>query len=504
MMQDLEGLLFRAAGAVTVALLIELLLRRIVRRLPLHLTRLLVEQDASHPDPAVRRAIDLAILPVEVALWVAVVWFVTEELPVLHAARDSVVRALAMGLAMPLFATAERSYTIVDLLALPIVLGVLWIVVNAITRLVESRWILGGTMQHGGQRTVGMLVRYALTFLGTVIVLQAWGIDVRTLAIAGSVLGVGIGFGLQNLANNFVSGLVISLERPIKPGDYVRIGEFQGTVERIGARSTEIVTSDLVSILVPNSKLLEQEVVSWTHGDPTCRITVAVGVAYGSNVALVRRALIEAARSHPRVIADRPPDVDLASFGDSALNFELDVWIREPRLQNEIISDLNFRIEAAFRRHGIEIAFPQRDLRLRSPELAELVMALTQRHFTSDELAAARASLDAAQDAGTPIEDAAAASSTSTWTDAALDALIERMRGPEGVPILDRRHRLRLYPRCFTGRDAVSWLARSEGIARDRAVELGRLLIERNLVHHVLDEHTFHDDTLFYRFRADD
>lgn len=504
-MEDLRALVVRAVAAVAAAVLVTWLLRLVARRLPLLLTRRLTGADASHPDPALRRIVGIAVLPLEVALWLGVAWYVTERLPALHAAREATVSGAKMALTMPLFTMGERGYALLDLLALPVVLGVLWLVIGAFTRMVESRWLRAGGLQHGGQETAGMLLRYVLTGLGTLVVLQAWGIDVRTIAIAGSVLGVGIGFGLQNLANNFVSGLVISLERPIKPGDYVRVGEFQGTVERIGARRTEILTNDRVSILVPNSKLLEQEVVSWSHGDPTCRITVKVGVAYGCDVRLVRRVLIEAAQSHPLVLADPRPDVDLASFGDSALNFELDVWIREPRVQNEIVADLNYRIEAAFRRHAIEIPFPQRELRLRSPELNELVTALTRRHFSADELAAARAALESVQANGA-VEDESMLQlpGERLWDDAALCALAARMHGPSGVEIVDRRHRLRLYPRCFVGHEAVAWMVREEGLGREQAVQVGRLLVERNLLHHVLDEHTFQDDALFYRFRADD
>jgi hypothetical protein len=285
----------------------------------------------------------------------------------------------------------------------------------------------------------------------------------------------------------------------------VRVGEFQGTVERIGARSTEILTNDRVSILVPNSKLLEQEVVSWTHGDPTCRLTAKVSVAYGSHTASVRRALLEAARRHPLVIPDRAPSVNLASFGTHALDFELEVWTREPRRQRGILSELNFLIEEIFRQRGIEIPFAQHDLRLRSPELAELVTALTRRHFSADELAAARAALSAVQagepDGDEPADDAAG---ERGWSEAALHALVERMRGRDGVARLDRRYRLRLYPCCFVGHEAVDWLVRCEGLTRDQAVSVGRLLIERNLLHHVLDEHTFHDTARFYRFRRDE
>jgi small-conductance mechanosensitive channel len=122
------------------------------------------------------------------------------------------------------------------------------------------------------------------------------------------VLGVGVGFGLQHLANNLVSGLVIGIERPIKPGDFVTFGEFRGTVARIGARCVEIVTRDRVSILIPNSRFLEHEIVNWSHGDPTCRLQVPVGLAYGSDVATVRGALLDAAarRRLPRLRRQRP------------------------------------------------------------------------------------------------------------------------------------------------------------------------------------------------------
>jgi hypothetical protein len=260
-----------------------------------------------------------------------------------------------------------------------------------------------------------------------------------------------------------------------------------------------------VSILVPNSKLLEQEVVSWTHGDPTCRLTAKVSVAYGSHTASVRRALLEAARRHPLVISDRAPSVNLASFGTHALNFELEVWTREPRRQSDILSELNFLIEEIFRQRGIEIPFAQHDLRLRSPELTELVAALARRHFSEGELAAARAALSTAQ-ASEPDGDESADDTRGDrgWSEAGLASLVERMRGRDGVPRLDRRHLLKLYPCCFVGREAVDWLVRCEALTRDQAVSVGQLMVERNLLHHVLDEHTFHDDALFYRFRSDD
>jgi small-conductance mechanosensitive channel len=497
----------RAAVALALAGLAYWGLRRLGQRLPLALTRHALGSGAAHPDPALGRAVGLALLPVEIGLWLGVGWYATEQLPVLRAGRTAVVGAVAMAFTMPLFTMNERGYSALDLLALPALLGVLWVGVSAATRLVQSRLLRATGMVHGAQETWGMLLRYAATLLGGLVILQAWGVDVRTLAIVGSVLGVGIGFGLQNLANNFVSGIVLGLERPIKPGDYVRVGEFQGTVERIGARSTEIVTREHVSILVPNAKFLESEVVNWSHGDPRCLVGIEVGVAYGSDVRAVRAALLEAARSHPDVLAEPPPNVELRRFGESAIDFELEVWTRDPRGQQDLRSDVGYRIEAALRHHGVTIPFPQRDLHLRSPELAELLVALGRRHFSEEELAAARARVRAAAGAngqGPDVAALAAEIGPRVWDDAALDALLGRMREPGGLEVADRRHLLTVYPRCFVGREAVDWMERREGLVREEAVRVGQKLVERGAIHHVLDEHPFRDGNFFYRFHADE
>ncbi len=494
--QVLVALLLAAAGHWGLA--------RLRRRLPLLLTRRALGRPAPHPDPAFRRAVVLGLLPLEVGIWVGVGWYASDRFAGLAAARDGLVHAVARGLEMPLFTMNDRGYSLLDLLALPAVIAALWLAMGAATRLVQSRLAAAG-VENAAHGTWGMLVRYGGTLLGALLVLQLWGVDVRTLAIVGSVLGVGLGFGLQNLANNFVSGLVITLERPIKPGDYVKVGEFQGTVAGIGARSTEIVTGDRISILVPNSKFLESEVINWSHGNPIARLTVPVGVAYGSDVRAVRAALVEAARGHPRLLEDRVPRVALRGFGDSALLFELVVWSDEPGVQEETVSDLNYRIEGALRRHGIEIPFPQRDLRLRAPELGAVVAALARRRFSEAELDAVRAEL--AQRTASNGDGANVAEvdpGQHVWDAAALARLVERMHGPGGLVIADRRHHLALYRRCFVGREAVDWLVAREGLTRDEAVRLGQRLVEHGLVHHVLDEHPFRDAPFFYRFRADE
>jgi hypothetical protein len=306
---------------------------------------------------------------------------------------------------------------------------------------------------------------------------------------------VGIGFGLQNIANTFVSGLLLSLERPIKPGDWVNVGQFTGTVVRIGARSTQIRTSDHVTILVPNARLLENEVVNWSHGDPTSRVRIPVVVDGATGAGRARRALVEIATGHPDVLADPPPHVRLKDFDGGDLRLELRVWVRDPRVQSRVKSDLRFRIVAAFRRHGIGLQSEQREVRLHAPGLEGLARAWAAETVPGERLPAIPPPPEA-NGASAEDEDLG----PRAWS---LDRLLDvarRMRATDGVVIRDRRHLFSVHPACFVGREAVDWLADREGLSRDEAVTLGAVLVERGLVRHVLDEHGFEDAHLFYRF----
>lgn len=443
------------------------------------------------------------------ARWVAqwallggVAFYASEKWPALMQARDGFAQLVSSSFMAPLVRMGERAYSAIDLLEVPLLLVALWIGVSLSMRVVRGQVARVFGLPGGAETALGLL-RYALTGVGAIVVLQASGFDVSSLAIFGGVLGVGIGFGLQNITSNFVSGVLLSFERPIKPGDYVSLGELSGTVLRIGARATQIQTPDHVTIVVPNSRFLEAEVVNWSHGDPLCKLHAPVGVAYGSDVARVRQALLEAARGAPKVLADPRPSADLEGFGDSALLFDLEVWTRSPQDQNEILSALRYRIEASLRRHAIEIPFPQRDLRLRSPELERALDAWTRREFPEPTRAATAAS----PTVPSPLDLAFSSEmdrAPDLWTDAEIETLAQRMRAPGGVAIGDRRHRLSVYPRCLVGAEAVRWMVDVIGATHSEAIALGRRLVAQKLLHHVLDEHDFEDAPLFYRFRADE
>lgn len=437
----------------------------------------------------------------KVLLWTGVALWASERLPALMQARDELLALVSASFMAPLVRMGERAYSALDLLKLPLLLAALWAGVNLLMRGLRRQLARVGAQGASGADTFATLARYALTGIGALVILQASGFDVSTLAIFGGVLGVGIGFGLQNVTSNFVSGVLLAFERPIKPGDFVSLGELSGSVLRIGARSTWIQTPDHVTILVPNSRFLEGEVVNWSHGDPVCKLHARVGVAYGSDVARVRRALLEAAHGAPKVLADPRPTADLEAFGDNALLFDLEIWTRDPEAQHEILSALNYRIESSLRRHGIVVPFPQRDLHLRSPELLRIVEAWGRRAFP--ELADARAAATPAPasseiETGPEIDRAPA-----LWTDAEVAELARRMRAADGVRIEDRRHHFTVHRRCFVGSEAVRWLVERVGLTHSEALTLGRRLVDQKLIQHVLGEHGFEDAHLFYRFSAD-
>ncbi len=252
------------------------------------------------------------------------------------------------------------------LLLIAMLVGVFWLSSHT-KRFLFNRFLVNSGLNRSLQYALSQIISNIVLVIGLLIVLTQTGINLGALAVFAGAIGVGIGVGLQGIASNFISGLVILAERPISIGDRVEVGDKGGTVRRIGARATVIVTNDNISIIVPNSKFIEDPVTNWTYGDPRVRFRIPVGVAYGSDIDKVREALIAAGREHPNTLAEPAPNVFLSEFGDNSINFELVVWSSEmsgrPRRYK---SDLNFAIERKLREAGIEIPFPQRDLHIRS------------------------------------------------------------------------------------------------------------------------------------------
>ncbi len=232
-----------------------------------------------------------------------------------------------------------------------------------------STGFLRGRMQARGinPNAVQLISRayliIALAILG-IITLDLLSVPLTAFAFVSGAVAIGVGFGAQNIINNFISGWILMWERPIKIGDFLELGDVRGTVEAINTRSTRIRRVDGVHLLVPNSQLLENTVTNWTLMDNLVRTAVRVGVAYGSDVRLTEKLIAQAAQEHPDVLQEPGCAVIFDDFGDSALVFELNFWVHASteRGLRMIRSDLRFRIDALFREHDLVIAFPQRDV----------------------------------------------------------------------------------------------------------------------------------------------
>jgi len=219
----------------------------------------------------------------------------------------------------------------------------------------------------GTQFTFRRITHYLIMIVGAVVAFQFVGIDLSGLAVIFGLLSVGVGFGLQNVTSNFVAGLILLFERPIRVGDRISVGDEEGNVVAINMRSTTIRSLNNITIIIPNSEFISSNVINWSHGDPKIRLEIPVGVSYGSDLETVLKALREVAQEHPEVLDDPKPDVLLTSFGDSSWDMLLRAWIADPQRHPTIRSELNCAIVHKFREYNIEIPFPQRDLHVRSP-----------------------------------------------------------------------------------------------------------------------------------------
>ncbi|MDY6941717.1 MAG: mechanosensitive ion channel [Pseudomonadota bacterium] len=276
-------------------------------------------------------------------------------------------------LTTPLFEISETPVTSLGLLRFLIVLVIAWL---------ASRAVRAGIMKLAQRRdgssssavfTLSRVLHYLILFVGGMIALSSLGIDVTKLALIATALSVGIGFGLQNLINNFVSGIILMFERSLKVGDFIELQSgVSGEVRELNMRSTVVTTNDNVDIVVPNSEFVSGRVTNWTMREAFRRVHVPFGVAYGSDKDVVKKAALEAAAATPHTLRSsdtrRQPQVWLTGFGDSSLDFELVVWLTPDAVKRPaaVAAAYTWELETALHKYGIEIPFPQRDLHIRS------------------------------------------------------------------------------------------------------------------------------------------
>ena len=267
----------------------------------------------------------------------------------------------------PLVTLGESDVSLVSLFKFASILCLVFVAERLLRRVLVQRFLRRTHLQPSMQYGISKIGGYLFIAVGFYIALKFVGIDLSSLAFVAGAIGVGLGFGLQNVLSNFISGVIILAERPIAIGDRVEQGEVAGLVMKISLRSTTIVTNDNISIIIPNSDFITQKVTNWSYGDPKVRLRVPVGVAYGTDPQKLKQLLLEVAREHPSVLREPAPEVFFSGFGDSSLNFELGVWTAEMTSKpRRFRSELNFAIERKLRENQVEIPFPQRDLHLRS------------------------------------------------------------------------------------------------------------------------------------------
>lgn len=343
-------------------------------------------------------AAQIVIGLIRMIIWLLAFVYISRLFPQTRQLGRDFWNSLIYTLFSDIFSIGDSGYSILDFLILIGLLIGLVFFARTLRTLLQSRVLSLTGLSLAAQDTIALITNYTIIFIGAIVLLQIWGLDITSLTVFAGVLGVGIGLGIQGIAKEFVSGLVLIFERPIQVGDFVEVGELMGTVERISVRSTEIRTLDRISVILPNSRFLESEVINWSHRSPISRLKLPVGIAYGSNLTDAETALLKAAQEHREVLSYPVPQVFFRGFGDNSLNFELLVWIAKPEKQFQIKSDLYFRVDALFREYSLEIPFPQRDLHLRtgdlpatvSPQLIEALTELSQslaswlKHQTGD------------------------------------------------------------------------------------------------------------------------
>ncbi|WP_205749249.1 mechanosensitive ion channel family protein [Desulfopila sp. IMCC35008] len=233
--------------------------------------------------------------------------------------------------------------------------------------------IVGANLERGVRISIAHLIQYFIVLVGLILTLTMFGLDFTKITIILSALGVGIGFGLQGLVNNFISGLVLLFERPVRVGDCIELGERWVEIKNIGLRATNVQTYEQADVIIPNSDLISQAVTNWTLGKHLVRVSIRVGVAYGSDVSMVINTLIKSGQTHELVSSKPAPEVIFAEFGESSLDFELRVWTNDALERFRLASDIRKEINDRFAEENIEIAFPQRDIHIRSADNIKIV-----------------------------------------------------------------------------------------------------------------------------------
>lgn len=367
-MFDQEWRLIATIAMVLVAAAAQVLFRRVRRRLKELIRR-------EHPfGPMLHSGLDWAFVVLSLTVWVAVASGVLAAIPQTRFLTTKMLELLSQGLSLldrffeSEIVPGKTNFKIKNLFMVVAAFAVIALLARGVRRLLLN-YILDKTpLDLSVRHAVATSAQYLIVIVGFLLLLQsAAEIDLTMLGLVAGGVGVGVGFGLQNIANNLISGFFILFERPIKVGDRIEVGEVHGHVVHIAARATTVRTNDNIDIIIPNSSFTSFNVINWSHGDQKVRFRIPVPVAYGSDAPLVERLLLEVAEENENVLKEPSPRVVFWAFGDSALEFQLRVWTtRMLHRRGVFFGQLNLAIYEKFQEHGIRIPFPQRDLHFKS------------------------------------------------------------------------------------------------------------------------------------------
>src|SRR5690554_5094934 len=264
---------------------------------------------------------------------------------------------------IPIAKIGESELTLWTLTYFIVLISLLFYITGKLRKWIIFKLLSKSKIDLGIRAAVGAIIRYLILVIGFIVVLQTAGIDLSTLTILAGALGIGIGFGLQNITNNLVSGIVILFERPIKVGDRIEVGDISGDVIKISMRATTILTNDNISIIVPNSEFISSRVINWSHIDKNIRLNYPVKASYKENPETIKKLLLEVADENEGVLKNPKPDVLFSNFGESYMEFILRIWTREYINRPGVLkSQLYYAIFKKFRENNIEIPYPHRDI----------------------------------------------------------------------------------------------------------------------------------------------
>ncbi len=309
-----------------------------------------------------------------IVVWIFYALILLRSFDISSSLMDSIFDALGFVLdslrdmfTRTLFSLGEQPISLSFLVTLIFILIAVSLGATAVRRGIRRHLLSRLGLELGLQEALATATGYVFLLLGGLIALDLVGLDLSTLAIIAGALSIGIGFGLQNIANNFISGLILLAERPVKVGDRIEVEGVQGEVTRISARSTIVRTNDNIDIIVPNSQLVSEQVINWSQSDRRIRFNIPVGVAYGTDVQLAMKLMEEAGSEIDEVLKKPAPAARFLEFGDSALELDLRVWtVKRLHTRARLVSDINCAIYRKFTENDISIPFPQREINVKS------------------------------------------------------------------------------------------------------------------------------------------